>query len=488
MQLRELLSKIQLTCPMKDDIHLVTIDSRKTGPGVVYVACKGALSGSKDGHTFIPEVIANGVSALIIENPAFLRTYSVPTFLVPDSRIAVAKLAEALYQNPSSALEIYGVTGTNGKTTVTFLTAAIAEEFQKKNAVLGTLGYGHKDHLNYFGMTTPEAETLSSILSELKKENFTHVAMEVSSHALALHRVDGISFKAAAFTNLSVDHLDFHGNLEEYRKAKERFFLDLLPASSPAILPKNNPLTAELQERNHIVYTWGEEPDCMIRAESVSCSTEGLQFTLCIQDQKHEVRSSLLGHFNIDNMLCAAGLGKAMGAPLEVIAKGLSNASAPKGRLERVLSSSPHSPTVLVDFAHTPDALKQTLETLLAVPHARLIVVFGCGGDRDKTKRPQMGQIVASLADVAIVTSDNPRHENPGDILKEIEKGIPPSSRYQMIENREEAIYEAIQLANSEDIVLIAGKGHETYQEIGDEKRPFNDADIAKSVLEDLSK
>lgn len=449
---------------------LVTLDSRKATSGVLFIAASGATSSSRNGHDFISQAIQNGCCGLIVEQAPLPIPAHIPVWQVKNSRIAAAILSEQAHSNPSRDLNLCGVTGTNGKTTVSFLVACMAKAFGRKSGVLGTLGAGSLSHLEYFGYTTPEAENLSAYLADLKKRNFEQIAMEVSSHALATHRVDGLCFKAAAFTNLSQDHLDFHGTLENYARAKARLFEELLNPQASAILPYDYLIKA------HRVLTWGSNPKADIQASNLRFTHTGIEFLLRIENQSLEVQSPLFGRFNIDNMLCAAGLAYATGISLEAIALGLHKAIVPKGRLERV---SPEKPAIFVDFAHTPDALDKTLETLREICAGKLILVFGCGGDRDRSKRLLMTQIAQRRADRVYVTLDNPRHEAPEQIIHDMS----PTQDMRVILDRKSAILEAIDNANPDDIVVIAGKGHETTQQIGDEYHPFDDAQIAREVL-----
>jgi UDP-N-acetylmuramoyl-L-alanyl-D-glutamate--2,6-diaminopimelate ligase len=386
-----------------------------------------------------------------------------------NSRIAAAVLAEQAAGNPSSKLTLVGVTGTNGKTTVTHLLAGIAKAAGRKAAVVGTLGVGEPGDLKYFGYTTPEAENLSPMLADLVNEGFDYVAMEVSSHSLALYRVDGLKFVAAGFTNLSQDHLDFHGTMENYRAAKMRLFDELLPKDGVAV--------SSLREAEGDVPIHPRLLRCARNDEvNAKFSADGIEFDLTIDGQTAHIKSPLVGKFNLENMLCAALLAHGTGIPLEAIVEGLENPTMPKGRLERV---GKFELSVFVDFAHTPDALENVLETLREICTGRLIVVFGCGGDRDRAKRPLMTAAVKKYADVIIATQDNPRHEDP----KQIFADMCLTSDVLVVSNRRDAIGTAIKQAGAGDVVLIAGKGHETTQQIGDNFEPFDDAEIAREYL-----
>ncbi len=497
MQLQELLKNISTLVKnqkadtsdsLKQNIEVVTLNSKAAKPAAIFVASRGVTDTSQDGHGFIAQAKSQNVSCVILDDKEYwVPSSSIPMVLVKNSRIAAAQLNEFLCDYPSRSMDICAVTGTNGKTTVSFLTASIMQSAGKKSAVLGTLGVGDLQNLKYFGMTTPEAEVLSPLLRDLYQEHYQHVTMEVSSHALSSHRVDGITFKAAAFTNLSVDHLDFHGDLHQYRRAKQRLFEELLPAQNFAIIPENDVLVLDLKKQNHPILTWGYGEHADIKALDIQQTMQGLAFVLEINGQKAQVTSELFGIYNLDNMLCAAGLSFACGISVDKIAHGLKNASMPAGRTERIVSdNASQKPTVFVDFAHTPDALKKVLSAMKQFTKGRLIVVFGCGGDRDTSKRAQMGFIATSLADKTFITSDNPRSENPEEIMKEILKGVSDDkkSSCQLIGDRQEAIKQAINTAQINDIVVLAGKGHEKTQEIGSLFYPFDDADIAKSVLE----
>ncbi|MBL4818984.1 MAG: UDP-N-acetylmuramoyl-L-alanyl-D-glutamate--2,6-diaminopimelate ligase [Deltaproteobacteria bacterium] len=473
----------------------ITLDSRKVKPGMIFVAAKGATKQSQDGHSFISQAIQNSCSGLIVETPLNM-PIDIPVWQASNSRIAAAVLAEQAAGNPSEKLKLCGVTGTNGKTTVTYLLASIAEAAQKKAGVLGTLGAGSVTQPKAFGFTTPEAEDLSALIASFAKEGFEHIAMEVSSHALATHRVDGMHFAAAGFTNLSQDHLDFHGNMADYSAAKMRLFLELLPEDGVAVVPEifshpgagQNPvspwrrpgssfmgLDAGLRQHDRVLQ-WGYSPKADIQASNIQESLDGTALDLRIINQTVSIRAPILGRFNIDNLLCAAGLAHATNISLDDIARGLENARLPAGRLQRVANL---KPAVFVDFAHTPDALESLLKTMRELSTGRLILVFGCGGDRDRQKRPLMAQVALKNADKVFVTQDNPRYEDPDQIIADMQ--LPSGTT--VIHDRKKAIEEAISLAKPEDTVLISGKGHETTQQIQERLLPFSDVEIAYENL-----
>lgn len=499
MQLKTLLTEISgevlnpetlTTKLLNTSIKNITLDSRNVLSNSIFVASKGADNNSKDGHDFIEQALTNQALAIIIEKKNKLNNISqTPLILVQNSRQTAAYLNEKLHKNPSHSLDVCAVTGTNGKTTVSFLTAAIMECAGKKSAVIGTLGAGKPNKLKYFGMTTPEAESLSILLKDLKKQKFTHITIEASSHGLATYRLDGIKLIAAGFTNLSADHLDFHKNMTGYKNAKNRLFNDLLPEGSPAILPEKNPLVKILRQKNHPVLTWGNNSTADVFPSNVVTTNSGIHFTLNIHKQNIKIESNILGNFNLDNMLCAAGLGFASGASIEQIASGLKNAQLPPGRMQSVFSkAAKNHAAIYVDFAHTPDALEKVLQTLKENTHGKLIVVFGCGGNRDRSKRPEMGKTANKFADLIFITSDNPRYEIPVNIMQEILQGIPQRDRDKctLKVDRKQAIQAAINISSHEDIILIAGKGHESNQQIGKTSYPFDDAKVARLALENM--
>lgn len=472
MRLSELISGFTLTPLLNQadpEIHFVTLDSRKSAPGGLFLASPGLTS---DGHDFIAQACERGISAIIVERPPDI-TLKVPVFLSSNCRQLIAHLAEKLYNYPSRKLKIFGITGTNGKTTTSFITAALLQAMGHKSAVIGTLGVGELNSLVPSGFTTPEAETLSQILTNFVQQNITHVVMEVSSHALATYRADGLHLVAAAFTNLSVDHLDFHHDMADYGRAKDRLFTELLSENYPAVLPLDHHLVAKRR-----TITWGYSPDCNLYAHDIQSNAHGIQFKL----KNYHVHSQLIGHYNVDNILCAIGLCLADGIPIEKIIDAIPACKSPPGRLERVATNK-NQPVVVVDFAHTPDALQKVIETIRPLTKSQLIVVMGCGGNRDKSKRPQMGLISTTLADYTIITSDNPRHEDPLSIINDIASGI-TKSNYLTIVDRQAAITKAIHMARPDDIILIAGKGHETTQQIGNTYLPFHDVTVASQILE----
>lgn len=488
-----------------DDIEVsaVTLDSRQVHPGVVFVASRGVTSSSKDGHAFVNAAVQAGASAVVVEVAV---PCSAPTIISTNARILAARLAERINGRPSQHLKVAGVTGTNGKTTTTFLLAAIARAAQQRAAVFGTLGVGAPEHLQVSGFTTPEAEVLSARLAAMQREGFDVVAMEVSSHALATARVDGLTFAAAGFTNLSHDHLDFHGDFERYFQAKERLFSELLAGDGAAVLPADDDeqgLHARLRQHCKDAVTWGRGPQARLRALDVRSSAAGLAFNLQFDGSAtvEVVAPALLGTFNVDNALVAAGLGLGLGFSLLQVADGLRAAAPPPGRMQKVLGDE-GSPLVVVDYAHTPDALERALLTARGFTSGKLFVVFGCGGDRDAAKRPAMGRVAADVADFVIITDDNPRSEDSALILDAIAGGIAAAGSHQQVElaalggshawarqpNRRLAIRASVRAAGEGDVVVIAGKGHEREQITKGVQAPFDDVVEAGAALSSSSR
>jgi murE/murF fusion protein len=477
-------------------VEHLTLDSRRVVPQTLFVAAAGVTAHSRDGHDFVAAAVAAGACAIVCERRQ--EGVTVPQVVVPHARRAAAVMAERLAQHPSSRLSLVGVTGTNGKTTTTFLLAQIASAAGRSGAVFGTLGIGPPEAPVSSGFTTPEAEVLSARLSELQRGGFDVVSMEVSSHALATHRVDGLSFAAAGFTNLTQDHLDFHGTLAAYFGAKARLFGELLPAGAGAVLPADDDeygFHAQLRQARPDALTWGVHPRARVKASNVVASPHGVCFRLSFDDRSADVEANaLLGSFNVDNALVAAGLALSLGVPLDTVARGLSSAKPPPGRMQRVRGPA-GGPLVVVDYAHTPDALERALLSARTFTAGRLFVVFGCGGDRDTTKRPLMGTVASDVADAVVVTDDNPRSEEGSSILAAIAGGI-RSSLVQVQDaasftkgtwlaqgNRRLAVRAAIGAAHEGDVVVIAGKGHERDQTTAGIKVPFDDATEARAAL-----
>jgi murE/murF fusion protein len=478
----------------------VTVDSRRVKHGTLFVAARGATAASRDGHDFVAAAVGAGAVAVIAER-ACEAPAGVPVIVVADPRAVGARAVERINGSPSSALALCGVTGTNGKTTVTTLLAQIVTAGGRKGGVIGTLGVGRPDAPKKTGFTTPEAEDLSRALVALRTDGFDVVGMEVSSHALATRRADGVDFAAVAFTNLGHDHLDFHGTLAAYLDAKKRLFADLRRPGTVALIPAGTgDVERALREAAPDAWSWAVDDDATITATRVRSGAAGLTFTLTFSPPGGERRQAevsaphLLGHFNVENALVAAGLALAIGVAFDDVVAGLAVARPPRGRMERVPSRE-GQPLVVVDYAHTPDALERALLTARALTTGRLFVVFGCGGDRDAAKRPLMGRIAGDIADVVIVTDDNPRSEDGDAIIDAIAGGLEGRKRlvaharelgpgtWLRQRNRRRAIGAALLQAGEGDVVVIAGKGHETDQRSGDLVLPFDDVREAAGLL-----
>jgi len=459
----------------------VAYDSRAVFPGYVFVALKGVHA---DGATFARQAVERGAVALVSEQP--LPDAGVPVLQVTDARLALAELAADFHGHPSERMRVVGITGTNGKTTTAHLTAAIFEAGGMKCGVIGTVAHRIGKEERASTHTTPEAPDVQELLHEMADRGCAACAMEVSSHALALRRVDAMTFSAGVFTNLTRDHLDFHVNMEAYFQAKRRLF-EMLPPGAPALINIDDPKGAAVVEASAKPVTYAVNRAADITPGPLSFSIDGLAFDIRTPRGTLHARSKLVGRPNVYNILAAVSTAVALDLPFDAIEKGLQALDAVPGRFE-VVSGPKDGITVVVDYAHTDDALRNLLETARPMARGRLITLFGCGGDRDRTKRPLMGAVASRLSDVLVITSDNPRHENPARIIEEIQRGITPDTRREdaplfAIADRRAAIAKAIDIARPGDMVLLAGKGHEKYQILGDEHVPFDDAAIARELL-----
>ncbi|HON91169.1 MAG TPA: UDP-N-acetylmuramoyl-L-alanyl-D-glutamate--2,6-diaminopimelate ligase [Sedimentisphaerales bacterium] len=458
----------------------VRIDSRQVQPGDVFVAIRGA---SCDGHQFIGQAIAKGARYIVCENgtPTDGQVTFVP---VENPAVAAGLLAQASNGNPGNRLTCLAVTGTNGKTTVTYLVKACIESSGRKCGLIGTVVYDTGSGTTQSSLTTPDCLTLAEAQREMVAGDTTHMVMEASSHALSQDRLAGVNFRAAAFTNLTGDHMDYHKTVENYLAAKTRLFTALAP-DAVAVLNKQAPQSKSIADATSAHICWyAIDESADLTAHIRSMTVAGTEFTLEHQGRTALVRTPLLGKHNVSNHLAAGGLCLAAGMDLEAVASGLSSLPGVPGRLEKVGDG---DVAVLVDYAHTDDALQNVLTTLRPLCKGRLTVLFGCGGDRDRTKRPRMAQVAERLADTIVVTSDNPRTEDPDAIIGEILTGFadPGSERITVESDRRKAIKLAIENARPGDIVLLAGKGHETYQIIGKERFHFSDQDIARQCLKE---
>ena len=470
----------------------ITDDSRRVTPGTLFVAVKGERV---DGHRFVEQVVRDGAAAVVIQGePGGI---DAPHVRVADSRRALGFLGAAYYGNPSAKLRMIGVTGTNGKTTITYLCRAVLESAGCRAGLIGTVAYEIGSERIPAAHTTPGALDLQQLLGRMLDAQLDSVVMEVSSHALALDRTVGCEYDVAVFTNLTQDHLDFHRDMDEYFSAKLRLFTGLndrgkKPRTKRAILNLDDPRGAQIRQVVSVpVWTYGLTMEADIRAEDVQLSVSGTTFSLVTPIGRARVQSRLVGEHNIYNTLAAIGVGLHEGIPLDTVCRGVASVRNVPGRFERVEAGQDFA--VVVDYAHTEDALVRLLAAAQRLKTGRIITVFGCGGDRDRTKRPKMGRAAVEASDIVVLTSDNPRTEDPDAILRDVEAGIKdalprvPHVRYRMIADRREAIYAAVREARTGDMVLIAGKGHEDYQIVGTTKHHFDDREVATAAIHSVA-
>lgn len=460
---------------LQTEISGVCYHSGKLLPGNIFVAVRGYRS---DGHRFIGAAIEGGAAAVLVEE--WQDGLQVPQVLVDDSRKALAILSSNWYDNPSKKLRLIGVTGTNGKTTVTYLVKEILERAGRKVGLIGTNQNMVGNMVLKSDHTTPESLELQELFSIMVREGVDDVVMEVSSHSLALNRVYGCWFAVAAFTNLTQDHLDFHGTMERYVAAKAKLF----SMCSSAVVNGDDPAAGKLLANASCpVSRFGEGADNDICAKNISLHARGVEFSAL----GTQFSLPIPGHFSVCNALCAIGICRTLGVELADIRTALSGVHGVKGRAEIV--DVPTEYTVMIDYAHSPDGLENILQTVRGFCRGRLIVLFGCGGDRDKTKRPIMGEIAGRLADFCIVTSDNPRSEEPEDIINDILPGLKPTGTpYEVICSRRDAIAFGLALARKDDVLLLAGKGHETYQVLKNGTIEFDERVIVKEALNKMGK
>ena len=494
MMLKELIKGLNITEILGNpncDVRGVTQDSRKVQKGFLFAALPGQ---ERDGHQFIAQALKKGALALIVsEKKALIQSESVTQVLVDNSRRALAQVSARFYGNPSEKMTVIGITGTNGKTTLTFLLESILEEAGRRPAVLGTINYRFGGKTTPAENTTPESVDLQSLLAEMLAAGATDVVMEVSSHSLVMERVHEVQFDVAAFTNLSQDHLDFHGDLEKYFQAKLKLFTDFLPASRKkdkfAVLNmeemRSESIRAAVLPKSIKFARTGLTGPYEISARSFQLSPDGIVAQIVAGSDSFEIRSRLLGKFNLENILVAIGIARCLGLDHDVISRGIEKVRLVPGRLEKIENQKGF--LVFVDYAHTPQALAAVGANIRKFSRGRIITVFGCGGDRDRTKRPLMGREAALFSDFILVTSDNPRNEDPEAIIEEILPGIDevgfPRERVSQVVSRQEALEQAVKLARRGDLILVAGKGHEDYQIVKGQKVHFSDQEILKELL-----
>lgn len=487
MILEELLkgvSCLHLAGNLNVSVEGLSYDSRKVGKGHLFVAIRGD---NFDGNDFIPQAIERGAVAIVSEQKAIPIGSKLSWAIVDNARRALAIISGNFYNQPSRRLYLIGITGTNGKTTVTYLVESVFQQGGRKIGRLGTIDYRVGERLVEAERTTPEAPDINRYMAEMVEDGCQACVMEVSSHSMDMERVYGCDFDVAVFTNLTRDHLDFHLSMERYFSSKKKLF-EYLENKKEAVAvinlddPKGKELSRGLKVRS-ITYGW--QPSADITVDSYQLSLQGLEATITTPEGKLQVSSPLIGRGNLSNILAAVGVGMAAGISLSDISQGIARVSPIPGRFEQVNEGQDF--TVIVDYAHTDDALRNLLESVREVAKGRVITVFGCGGDRDPSKRPLMGAHAMKLSDIAIVTSDNPRSEDPLQIIREIEVGIESvgvrKGAHLVIPDRKEAIKRAIDEAHPGDMVVIAGKGHERYQIIGNKTIPFDDREVARQFI-----
>lgn len=478
MRLKELLAGIEILGSNVDpetEIDSVTYDSRKVSKNSLFVAVTGFAS---DGNRFIPTALEKGAAAVVTAKKP---EGDIPYVLVPSDRLALALIGRNFYGDPARGMKVIGVTGTNGKTSVTLLLKHVLERtVGAKVGLIGTMANMVGDRVIPTERTTPESFELQGLFAQMRDAGCTHVVMEVSSHAIALERIGGLRFDVAGFTNLTEDHLDFHKTMEDYCDTKAELFR----RCDRAVINADDPYAPRmLQTAACPVLTTGIEQPADLAAENINLNADGVSFDAVFRKEVSPVQMGVPGRFSVYNALTVLGLTTALGIPLKEAAPALADAPGVKGRVE-VVPTPGTDFTVLIDYAHTPDGLENVLRAVRGFCKGRLIVVFGCGGDRDPLKRPIMGRIGTELADLAIITSDNPRTESPEKIIADIVAGVAASAQnYQIVTDRRSAIRCAMELARRDDIVVLAGKGHETYQQIGTEKHHLDEREEVADCL-----
>ncbi len=467
------------------EISSVHMDSRDVSEHSLFICVRGF---TVDGHAYAHEAVKRGAVALVAEEKLEV---DVPVILVKDSKRAMALIANRFFDYPTLDMNLIGVTGTNGKTTTTHLIEKILNDANQRTGIIGTMYVRYGGEEKEVQNTTPESLPLQHTFNEMKKESVDTAVMEVSSHALEMGRVHGCHYDVAVFTNLSQDHLDYHETMEKYLHAKGLLFAQLGNGYSPkknplAVLNSDDPASTELLKMTAApVIQYGIDNDSEIRAVNVKFDEGGSRFTVTTPEESIPVRLNMVGKFSVYNALAAIAAVRPSGIPLKEVIKSLEEINGVSGRVEKVTDDD--SPfTVLVDYAHTPDSLENVLETINEFATGRVITVVGCGGDRDRTKRPQMARVTEEHSDYVLLTSDNPRSENPRQIITDMEEGM-QGDQYTVIVDRKDAIFKAVNMASEKDVILIAGKGHETYQTIGNQTFDFDDRVIAKQAMEALS-
>ena len=483
-RLIEVLHDKRQTSSQDPDISSIAYDSRRVMPGALFVCIQGERF---NGHGFVGDALSRGASAILAERMS--GSVNVPVILVPDTRQALPILANHFFDYPSRRLKLIGVTGTKGKTTTTYLIEAALESAGLTAGVIGTLGARIRGEEVPLERTTPESVDLQELLARMVSEGVDAAAMEVSSHALAKRRTEGCEYDVSVFTNLTRDHLDFHKTLEDYLETKMMLFSEYPKASKKrfaGIINADDPAGEKVcRVVSGDVFTYGIREAADIRASNINAGSNGVSFDVSGAAGEGHVDLKIGGVFNVYNSLAAIGSAWALGLSLDQVKAGLESVTSVAGRFESVDCGQDFG--VIVDYAHTPDSLENILRAARELTSGRLIVVFGCGGDRDKGKRPQMGGIASELADISVITSDNPRSEDPQTIIDEIVAGSNGGrAQVSQIVDRREAIRHALEAAQPGDLVVIAGKGHETYQIFADRTIHFDDREVVRELLADL--
>jgi UDP-N-acetylmuramoyl-L-alanyl-D-glutamate--2,6-diaminopimelate ligase len=456
------------------EVTEITINSKEVKSGAVFICITGQ---NTDGHNFADQAAENGALAVVAEKKI---TCSCPVIVCENTKIEMAKIASKFYGEPEKGLKLVGITGTNGKTTVSYLIKSILETAGKKVGIIGTneiLVGNEPVGIKSSTPTTPNSLELHKIFAKMLKMGAEYAVMEVSSHALDLHRVYGLSYEAGVFTNLTRDHLDYHKTMENYFLAKAKLF----DMCKEGVINTDDGYGKRLKSIGKSSKLTVGTKDAELLAEDIAISEKGVIFSVNYKGENQKIELGISGMFSVYNALCALGTALSLGIDLKTAALGLKNAKGVKGRLERVPTCADY--TVIIDYAHTPDGLENVLNTVNSFKKGRLIAVFGCGGDRDATKRPIMGDIGTKFSDIAVITSDNPRTEDPKNIIDDILKGA-KGTNYKVIPDRREAIGYALSIAKKDDVVLLLGKGQETYQILGTEKTHFDEREIVKEFLE----
>ena len=462
---------------INQEVDSIIYDSRVKTVNGLFIAIKGF---TVDGHKYIKAAIENGAKTVVVEDQVTIEEEGITVIRVNNTRIVMANLATNFYNHPSLKLDLIGITGTNGKTSITFLLGQILEAYKQKIGIIGTIENRIGTTILKSQHTTPESADLQKLLHTMCEEEVSHCLMEVSSHALELHRVDGCDFKIGIFTNLTQDHLDFHKTMDNYAKAKAKLF----KLCQIGIINHDSPYAHIMKEDATCkVMTYGIDTPSDYRASDIHITAQGVTYMLTTPEEKYQVEVPIPGKFTVYNTLAVICAAKQLGLPMDHILHALKNVKGVPGRVQSFISTKGYS--VLVDYAHTPDGLENVLETIKQFAKGRIITVFGCGGDRDNTKRPIMGEVAAMYSDEVIITSDNPRSEDPLVILDQVEVGVKRHVvDYVKMEDRKEALIHALSRANKDDVVLIAGKGHENYQILKDRIIHFDDSEIVRDFIQ----